>query len=105
MTIQETHMQGHGVHEIESLSGEKLDLLWSLLWSNDKSITGTGILVRPKVNFTPAFKRICMMKVKSNNNTLAISAYTPTLKTTVRKPETTRAFYEHLPSVIKTFEA
>ena len=48
-----------------------------------------------------------MMKVKSNNNsaTNIISAYIPTLKTKVKKPEATRAFYENLSSIIKTFKA
>ena len=47
-----------------------------------------------------------MMKIKSNSSTVTytISAYTPTLETTVKKPETTRAFYENLSSLMKTFK-
>ena len=61
-------MLGHGIHEIESSSGGELHLYFS--GHKDKSIAGTGIHVRPnsKVNFTPVSKRICMMKVKSNNS-------------------------------------
>ena len=69
MMIQETHMQGHGVHQLESSSGEKLHLHFS--GHKNISIAGTGIIVRPNSNitFTPVSERICMMKVKSNSNT------------------------------------
>ena len=48
-----------------------------------------------------------MIKVKSNSSTVTniISACVAILETTVRKPETTRAFYKNLSSIIKTFKA
>ena len=104
--IQETRMQGHGIHEIESSSRGKLHLYYS--GHKDKLITGTGILVKPnsKVNVIPASQRICMMKIKSSNSSViySIRAYTPTLETTVKKSETTRAFYEYLWSLMKAFK-
>ena len=47
-----------------------------------------------------------MIKVKSNYSTVTniISAYAPTFETTVKKPETIRAFYKNLSSIIKTFK-
>ena len=58
------------------------------------------------VKDTPVSKKICMMKVKSNNNVITniISAYAPTLETTLTNPETNRHFYEKLSSIIKTFK-
>ena len=55
---------------------------------------------------TPVSKKICMMKVKSNNNVITniISAYAPTLETTLTNPETNRHFYKKLSSIIKTFK-
>ena len=106
MMIQETHMQGHGLHQLESLSGEKLHLYFS--GHKNGSIVATGIIVRPNSNviFTPVSKRICMMKVKWNNNVIIniINTYAPTLKTTLKNPETTHPFYEKLLSIIKTFK-
>ena len=48
-----------------------------------------------------------MIKVKSNSSTVTniMSACVATLETTVRKLETTRAFYKNLSSIIKTFKA
>ena len=96
MMIQETHMQGHGLHKLESSLRQKVHLYLS--GHKNRSIAGTGIIVRTNSNltFTPVSKRICMTKVKSNNNIITniISAYAPTLKTTLKNPETTRHFYE-----------
>ena len=46
------------------------------------------------------------MKVKSNSNvkTNIISAYVPTLETTLKNPETIHHFYEKLSTIIKTFK-
>lgn len=46
------------------------------------------------------------MKAKSNNSTVTniISEYAPTLDTTEKKHETSRAFNENLWSIIKTFK-
>ena len=96
MMIQETHMQGQGLHQLESPSGQKLHLYFS--GYKNRSIAGTGIIVRPNSNvtFTPVSERICMMKVKSNNNVISniINAYVPTLETTLKNPETTCHFYK-----------
>ena len=43
--------------------------------------------------------------MKSNVITNIISAYAPTLETTLKNLETTRHFYEKLSSIIKTFKA
>ena len=45
MMIQETHVQGHGLHQLESSSGEKLHLYFSS--HKNRSISETGITVRP----------------------------------------------------------
>ena len=65
MMIQETHMPGFEIHEIESSSGEILYLYFT--GHKDKSVAWTGIFVRPssKVNFTPVSERTYMIKVKS----------------------------------------
>ena len=54
MVTQETHMQGHGIHEIVKKTTS------ILLCHKDKSVAGTGILVRSnlKVNCTPISERI-----------------------------------------------
>ena len=54
MVTQETHTQGRGIHEIMRKTTS------ILLCHKDKSVTGTGILVRPnlKVNCTPVSERI-----------------------------------------------
>ena len=102
-----TGIQGHEMHKIESSSEGKLHLYCSGHKKN--SVAGTGIIVRPNsnVNITPISEKIHMMKVKSNNNTKTniLSAYGPILKTTVKKPEATRALFENLSSIIKTFKA
>ena len=101
-----SYMQGHGLHLLESSSGEKLHLHFS--GHKNRLIAGTDIIVRPNSNvtFTPVTKRISMMKVKSNNNIITniISAYAPTLESTLKNPETTHHFYENLSSIIKTFK-
>ena len=106
MMIQETHMQGHGLHQLESSSGEKLHLYFS--GHKNRSIAGTGIIVRlnSNVTFKSVSERICMMKVKPNNNVITniISAYALTLETTLKTPEVKRHFYEKLSSIIKTFK-
>ena len=107
MMIQETHMPGFEIHEIESSSGEILYLYFT--GHKDKSVAWTGIFVRPSsnVNFTPVSERTYMIKVKSNNSTVTniISGYAPTFETTVKKPEAIRAFYKNLSSIFKTFKA
>ena len=74
----------------------------------NRSIAGTGIIVRPNSNvtFTPVSEKITMMKVKSNNKIITniISAYAPTFETTLNNPETIHHFYEKLSSIIKTFK-
>ena len=106
MKIQESHIQGHGLHQLQSSSGEKLHLYFP--GHKNRSIAGTGIIIRPNSNvtFTPVSERICIMKVKLNNNIITniISGYAPTLETTLKNPETTRHFYEKLSSIIKTFK-
>ena len=106
MMIHETHMQGYGLHQLKSLSGEKLHLYFS--GHKNRSIAGTSILVRPNSNvtFTPVSERICMMKVKSSNKVITniISACAPTHETTLKNPETTRYFYEKTSSIIKTLK-
>ena len=49
MMIQETHMQGHGLHQVKSSSVEKLHLYLS--GHKNRSITRTGIIVTPNSNF------------------------------------------------------
>ena len=106
MMIQQTHMQRHGLHQLESSSEEKLYLYF--YGHKNRSIAGTSIIVTPNSNvtFTPVSERICMIKVKSNNNIITdiIRAYPTTLETTLKNPETTRHFYEKLSSIIKTFK-
>ena len=60
MMIQETHIQGHGVHQLECSSGEKLHLYFSSHKNRSiVGVAGTGIIVRPNSNvtFTPISER------------------------------------------------
>ena len=86
MMIHEKHMQRHGLHKIESSAEENLHLSFS--GDKDKSIAGTGILVRPnsRVNFTPVSERISAIKVESNSSAVTCS------------------FYKNMSSIIKTFK-
>ena len=91
---------------------DRVSIWWNTIFilsgHKDKSVAWTGLFVRPssKLNFTPVSERTCMIKVKSNYSTVTniISAYAPTFETTVKKPETIRAFYKNLSSIIKTFK-
>lgn len=66
------------------------------------------LIVRPNsnVNFTPVSKRVCMMKVRSNNNVVTniINAYATILETTLKNSATTPHFYKKMSSFIKTFK-
>ena len=48
MMIQETHMQGHGPHQLESSSGEKLHLYFFV--HKNRSIAGTGIIDQTEIS-------------------------------------------------------
>ena len=103
MLIQETHMKNEGMLNLLSTDGDKYHLYYS--GHKSKSIHGVGIIVcnKTKVRFTPISDRICMITTKFDNNIQInlISAYAPTLDTTLKTPDETENFYNDLDSVIK----
>ena len=103
MLLQELHMKNEGILNLKSTDGDQYHLYYS--GNKTKSIHGVGILVErsTKVHFTPISDRICMISTNFDNKNQInmISAYAPTLDTTIKAPDVTEIFYSELESVIK----
>ena len=72
----------------------------------EKNRAGTAIIVRKgtNVNFRAITDRICLMKIKANDNytITIINAYAPTLPVSESNPELRERFYDDLEDVVRT---
>ena len=104
--IQETHIKETGLHELTSSDGKKVCLYNS--GNGAKSIQIAEIITteNTKVTFNLVSERICIITTNTSENIRChlISAYAPTLENTVRNPDETRIFYEHLSSLINSIK-
>ena len=99
LEVQETHLKGHGVIELMSMSDKQYKLHYS--GHKTKSENGVGFISERdrKVTFDPISDRICKLTTKINSETLEIiCAYAPTLERSEAKPELREAFYTELDS-------
>ena len=107
LAVQETHLKGHGVIELKSMSDKQYKLHYS--GHKTKSENGVGFIVERdrKVTFDPISDRICKLTTKINNSeTLEIiCAYAPTLERSEAKPELREAFYTELDSVVQKLKS
>ena len=105
MMVQETHIKETGAIELKSSSGKTLYLYNS--GNISKSINGVGIITNKSTNisFKDISDRICVATVKTKNKFKyhVISAYAPTLESTVKRPEDTKNFYDQLTSIVNKF--
>ena len=102
LTIQETHIQGVNVIDIES-SSHKTYKLYNC-GNTTKSINGVGVIVNPNrsVEFEPITDRICRIVTVINDNQKlnVLSVYAPTLEVAEKNPEAREQFYSDLEAVM-----
>ena len=104
--VQETRIKETGLHELTSSDGKKVCLYNS--GNGAKSIQIAEIITteNTKVTFNLVSERICIITTNTSENIRChlICAYAPTLENTVRNPDETRIFYEHLSSLINSIK-
>ena len=105
LALQETHTGGEAPEEITTSDGKNRFMIYHSSGS-EKSRAGTAIAVRKgtTVTFRAISERICLVKIKINNNHVVtlINAYAPTLPVSENKPEVRESFYDDLEDVVRS---
>jgi exonuclease III len=111
LAVQETHLQGEGVINLTSETGNTFNLYYSGCDSTKtgdgggRNNHGVGIITSNELNakFTSISQRICMIKYKQENTDyIVLSVYAPTLPQSEKTPEKRDQFYEELDKVINS---